>query len=848
MTKPKAVVRIKKTPKPAQLTFEWPDEREDLIRQLRQVEAERDRLGRQVALLQEEIKLLKTQSAVQSGPVETDGSSRDSEELAVCAAPMATSPGVLSEPECSSITRHSPVEQKIAFYRSLFKGRDDVYAVRGLDKQGKGVYYRKREWLGKENGKPVWGDDLPLTDEVIRRHMEDESSPVTVGLYPILTDDRCWFLAIDFDKSTWQEDVSAFLQTSRTFHVPAAVERSRSGNGGHVWIFFQTAIPARTARQMGSALLTATLEQRNQLGLDSYDRMFPNQDTLPRDKKLGNLIALPLQRLPGKSGNSLFVDEQFTPYPDQWVYLSSLHKMGLQGIEAVILEAQRQGGLMRVSNPLLDDEELEQEPDQPWLSRTAGARLDAEVLLPAVIDAVYSQMLYIKKDQMTAAQLNLFIRTAAFQNPEFYRAQKMRLSTWGIPRIINCSDDHPQHVALPRGCLEEVERLIGERQSVLRLHEERQPGQSIKADFRGELREKQRQAADSLAAYDTGVLSATTAFGKTVVGLWMIAHRKVNTLILVHRTQLLEQWRERIAQFLDLPKEQVGQIGGGKQKRTGIVDVAMIQTLLAKGQTKDYIGEYGHVIVDECHHVSAFSFEQVMKAVKAKYVLGLTATLTRKDGQQPIVLMQCGPVRYRADAKNEAAERPFKHVVIPRITTFRMEEQEQQPDIHEVYGRLVQDEQRNDQIFDDILLALEEGRSPILLTDRTAHLAYFQERLKSFVKNMIVMKGGMGRKQLRLVKEQMESIPAAEERVLLATGRFAGEGFDDARLDTLFLAMPFSWTGTLHQYAGRLHRLYDGKKEVRIYDYVDEQVPLLKRMYNKRSSGYRTLGYELKEK
>lgn len=511
-----------------------------------------------------------------------------------------------------------------------------------------------------------------------------------------------------------------------------------NGNGGHVWIFFQTAIPARTARQMGSALLTATLEQRNQLGLDSYDRMFPNQDTLPRDKKLGNLIALPLQRLPGKSGNSLFVDEQFAPYPDQWVYLSSLPKMSLREIEAVIQEAQRQGRLMRVANPLLDDEELEQEPDQPWLSATASASLDAEVPLPAVIDAVYSQILYIKKDQMTAAQLNLFIRTAAFQNPEFYRAQKMRLSTWGIPRVINCSDEHPQHIALPRGCLEEVERLIGERQSVLRLQEERQPGKPIAADFSGELRKKQRQAADSLAAHDTGVLSATTAFGKTVVGLWMIAHRKVNTLILVHRTQLLEQWRERIAQFLDLPKEQVGQIGGGKQKRTGIVDVAMIQTLLAKGQTKECIGEYGHVVVDECHHVSAFSFEQVMKAVKAKYVLGLTATLTRKDGQQPIVLMQCGPVRYRTDAKNEAAERPFKHIVIPRLTAFHMDEQEQKPDIHEVYGRLVQDEKRNDLIFDDLLLALEEGRSPILLTDRTAHLAYFQERLKAEPDNSLL--------------------------------------------------------------------------------------------------------------
>ncbi len=841
----KVVDNMKKLQQQGQLSFEWTDEKEALTRELRQLEMERDELLRQVIKLQKELRLRTTNDDLQREATTEVTESRVSRELVDytdCTVELA---GNVADSEWSSITRHSPVEQKVRFYRSLFKGRDDVYAVRGVDKQGKGLYFPKRKYIGKENGKHVWGDHLPLTDEVIRQHMEDERNPVTVGLYPILTDDHCWFLAIDFDKSTWQEDISAFLKTCQAFHVPVAVERSRSGNGGHVWIFFQTAIPARMARQMGSALLTATLEKRNQLGLDSYDRMFPNQDTLPRDKKLGNLIALPLQRLPGRSGNSLFVDEQFTPYPDQWVYLSSVKKMSVLEIESVIQVAQRHGGFIRVANPLLDEDEFVHELNQPWLSATSSARLDAKISLPPVIDAVYSQMLYIRKDQMTSAQMNLFIRTAAFQNPEFYRAQKMRLSTWGIPRIINCSDDHPQHIALPRGCLEAAQRLIADRQSILRLEEHRQSGTSITVTFLGELREKQQEAAGYLALHDTGVLAATTAFGKTVVGLWMLAHRRVNTLILVHRTQLLEQWRERIAQFLDIPKEQVGQIGGGKSKRTGIVDVAMIQTLLSKGHTKDYLAEYGHVIVDECHHVSAFSFEQVMKTVKAKYVLGLTATLTRKDGQHPIVLMQCGPVRYRVDAKSEAAQRPFKHIVIPRMTAFCMEEQEQQPNIHEVYDRLVQNEKRNDHIFDDLLLALEEGRSPILLTDRTAHLAYFEERLRPFVKNMVVMKGGMGKKQLRSVKEQLERIPATEERVLLATGRFVGEGFDDARLDTLFLAMPFSWKGTLHQYAGRLHRQYDGKKEVRIYDYVDEQVPLLKRMYNKRSSGYRTLGYEL---
>jgi superfamily II DNA or RNA helicase len=823
---------------PDQLVFGWPNELEQLKRQLQQVTEELVQLKRQNVLLIQENNLLKKRVL----------QPYDSENVQLSVSRNALdlfeqTPAAPQPSQMTTVTKHSPIEEKVRFYRSLFRGRDDVYAVRGTDKQGKSTYYRKRDLLGKENGKYIWGDDLPLTDEIIRRHMEDEQNPVTIGLYPMLMDEACWFLAIDFDKATWKEDTAAFLETCRSFAVPAALERSRSGNGGHIWIFFEEPVAARTARLMGSALLTATLEKRNQFGLDSYDRMFPNQDTLPRDKKLGNLIALPLQRAAGKLGNSLFIDSDYSPYPDQWIYLSSLLKMSNKEVEAVVGEARRIGSIIRIANLIMEDDESE--TDIPWIAPSSSGKMETPVILPPVIRMVYSQMLFIEKELLSSAQLNLFIRLGAFQNPGFYRAQKMRLSTWGIPRIINCTEDHPKHLALPRGCLEGVKRLCADAGVALELQDERQAGFPIAVHFRGELRERQLQAAQELAKADIGVLSATTAFGKTIVGLWMIASRQTNTLILVHTTQLLEQWKARITQFLDLSDKQVGQIGGGKHKRTGIVDVAMIQTMLGKGNVKDYIAEYGHIVVDECHHVSAFSFEQVLKASKAKYVLGLTATLTRKDGHHPIVLMQCGPVRFRADAKKEAAERPFQHVVIQRLTSFRMVKGDA-PVIHEIYDRLIQDEKRNEQIFDDLLLALEEGRSPILLTDRTAHLAYFEARLQGFAKNIIVLKGGMGKKQLRIVQDQMERIPANEERVLLATGRFAGEGFDDARLDTLFLAMPFSWKGTLHQYAGRLHRQYDGKKEVRIYDYVDDQVPLLKRMYNKRSGGYRALGYELR--
>lgn len=452
-------------------------------------------------------------------------------------------------------------------------------------------------------------------------------------------------------------------------------------------------------------------------------------------------------------------------------------------------------------------------------------------------------MIYIGKQGLSSVQINHFIRMAAFQNPEFYKAQSMRLPTFGKPRIISCSEDAANYIMLPRGCMDRVQSLVEDHGVKIELEDLRNPGASIDVKFHGELKAEQKKAVGKLMENDIGILSATTAFGKTVVGARMISERAVNTLILVHRTQLVEQWREQLSKFLNVPPSDIGTIGGGKDKRTGRIDIAMLQTIHGKGDVKDFVEEYGHIIVDECHHISAYSFEQVMKRAKAKYVLGLTATLTRKDGHHPIVLMQCGPVRYKVDARSQAQLRPFQHWVAPRYTEFKLHEQEMRLSIQEIYDQLIHDERRNDLIFDDILKALDQKRSPILLTDRTSHLEYFEQRLKPFSKNVIVLRGGLGKKQLKAIQEQIRSIPADEERLLLATGRYAGEGFDDVRLDTLFLVMPISWKGTLQQYAGRLHRLYESKRDVQIYDYVDLQVPMLMRMYNKRLKGYHAMGY-----
>lgn len=356
----------------------------------------------------------------------------------------------------------------------------------------------------------------------------------------------------------------------------------------------------------------------------------------------------------------------------------------------------------------------------------------------------------------------------------------------------------------------------------------------------------QEEAANSILTHDIGILSAATAFGKTVVATWLIAERRVNTLVLVHRRHLMDQWYERLNMFLkpEGGKAAIGRIGGGKDRSTGIIDIGIIQSLNRRGTVKDMVAGYGQVIVDECHHISAFSFEQVLKEAKARYVVGLTATPQRKDGHHPIIVMQCGPVRYRVDAKKQAALRPFEHVVVPRITGFRIPNVEK-AGIQDIYSALAEDERRNEMIFDDVLKALTEGRSPIILTERADHVEKLAGMLKRFAKNIIVLKGGMGKKQRNEAAERLSTIPGIEERVIIATGRYIGEGFDDARLDTLFLAMPISWRGTLQQYAGRLHRFNEGKKVVQIYDYVDKEVPVLNRMYEKRISGYKAMGYSL---
>ena len=735
---------------------------------------------------------------------------------------------------------------KVRLFRSLFRGREDIFPTRFVSaKTGKSGYApacRNKFVRGVcQLPKVKCGDCpnqafIPFDEAAVIGHLTGRH---VMGIYPLLPDETCWFLAVDFDKSTWIEDVGAFVETCRRVGLPVAVERSRSGNGAHVWFFFSSPVPAAAARKMGCYLITETMSRRHELSMESYDRLFPSQDTMPRGG-FGNLIALPLQHGPRALGNSVFIDDQLRPYPDdeQWSYLASLPRIDVATVEQIAREATDQGSVVGVQVATAE------ESPTPWArlpSRKRGPLVISEPL-PKVVRAVLAQKLFVDKTGLPSPLINQIKRLAAFQNPEFYKKQSMRLSTATTPRVIACAEDLPQYVALPRGCQDELEALLRDYGVSLEVDDQRVGGQLVKFQFQGTLTSVQQAAADALLAHDIGVFVAPPGVGKTVVGIHIIAARGCSTLILVHRQPLLDQWRAQLSLFLGLEPKQIGQIGAGKKTGNGLLDVAMIQSLVRKGSVQDVVAGYGQIVVDECHHLPAVSFERVLGEAKARYVIGLTATPQRRDGHHPITTMQLGPVRFVVNPKSHAAQRPFAHNLVVRETGFKPSD-EKGASIQELYAALAADTRRNQLILNDVIGALEQRRSPILLTERKDHLEHFAAQLSKVARHVVVLHGGMSASAQRNVKRQLADIADAEERVVIATGRYIGEGFDDARLDTLFLALPVSWKGTLIQYAGRLHRLHKAKQEVRIFDYVDREVPVLWRMFQKRLRGYRALGY-----
>jgi len=766
----------------------------------------------------------------------------------------------------SSINKYSSPKEKIELYLSLFRGRTDVYAKRCYSKKHDSSYYIpacKNEWArGLCDRTRVKCKDckhrdlLPLTPEVIDKHLrnKDEHGAGIVGVYPLLPDETCFFLAVDFDEEKWEKDVVTFRLVCESLNIPIAVERSRSGNGAHAWLFFEEAVFAISVRKLGNALLTKAMSVRHEIQFSSYDRMFPNQDFMPKGG-FGNLIALPLQGGSRKERNSEFVDKNFQSYSDQWAYLSSIRKMKSVEIDSLLSQLCIGNGLGELAN-IKNNEEV-----KPWENKKIETLHTKD--FPETLTIVEANRLYIPKVSVSPKALNRIKRLSAFQNPEFYKTQKMRMSTYGIPRIIWSLDETDEYIGIPRGCKPALIHLLDEANAQYIFDDKRNNGKPIDVHFKGTLREEQQLAKDTLLQHENGILSLPTAFGKTVIGASLLAERKCNTLILVHLQTLLDQWKKSLEQFLEinetLPEPEkkrgrkkarpiIGQIGAGKNTSSGIIDIAIVQSLIHNDEVDEMVKNYGMVIVDECHHASSVSFEKVLSTVNAKYVYGLTATPKRQDGQHPVVFMQCGAIRHSVSAKEQAGKREFEHFVVPCFTSFRKPLNQSESDWHitNIYSTLAEDETRNRQIVTDVIETAENNRTPIILTQRTDHVILLTDMLKKQTDaNIIALIGTDSAKKKRETTELLESITPNEKLIIVATGKYIGEGFDYPRLDTLFLASPIAWKGTLAQYAGRLHREYPGKQDVIVYDYVDIHIPVLERMYHKRLTGYSQIGYKV---
>lgn len=739
-------------------------------------------------------------------------------------------------------------KEKIDLFMRLFRCREDVYPRlwenASKTKQGYSPVC-KSEWVPGICRKPeIKCARCPnrsfagLDAKSVRAHLEGK---IAIGTYAIREDDTCVFLAADFDKINWREDVLAYQKAARLVGIGVSIERSRSGNGAHAWIFFSQPLPAGLARQLGTVIMARASSRRYNLSLDSYDRFFPNQDSLPKGG-FGNLIALPLQGVARRKGNSVFVDDGMAPYQDQWEFLA------------------RQPGLSfdEVGN-ILDQAIPKEDSSFSLLSRNADIKVAEKAIdyslrelnsesFPGLIQMELEAQLSIAINGLPSKLISAFKRTATFANPKFFELQRLRFSTWRTPRYIFCGELLSNRLVLPRGTLADCLELAKVAGAQVNLADKRVRLKKVKMRFQGDLSREQEKAVTQLAKFEDGVLVAPPGVGKTVIACALIGKRKARTLILVHRKQLLDQWERQLSRFLTVNPERIGVLGGSRKKLSGVIDIGMLQTLAKLKCPQDALSNYEQVIVDECHHISAFSFESVVKEIPARYFLGLTATPYRKDGHQAIIYMQCGPLRYEISAVHgpELSKR-----VVVRETSFSMPpEAGPQPPIHEVWDRLISDPERLDLIAQDVKDALESGRFPLILSERKEHLRLLAEAIRKQTVGLSVKEfrfaGEMGKRARKKALEGIQNtLKNATKPYILSTGSLIGEGFDLPELDTLILAMPISFKGRIIQYAGRLHRQSPGKSNALIYDYLDSSSGLTISMFKKRVAAYKKMGYRI---
>ncbi len=729
------------------------------------------------------------------------------------------------EPGLPRVDARSSAEEKIALFRALFTGREDVYATRWENPRSSKSGWSPAVVGGPSNAKRPDREYLPLTDAVIESHL---SGRVHVGLYPLLPGDSCRLLACDFDGSSWPLDARAYLDAARALGIDAALERSRSGDGAHVWVFFAQPVPASIARRIGAHLLREAMTVRAELDLASYDRLFPAQDFMPRGS-FGNLIALPLQGQCRRTGTTAFLDASLAPFEDQWAFLS-----GLQRVPPAV--AHSVAGQLR---------EVAAGPMEPAYRRPF--RGDA-VKPPASIRAVAGTMLAIDRIGLPPALISSFKHLASLHNPEYYEKERLRFSTWNTPRLIRCYEETVDQLLLPRGLREAAAALAEEAGSHLQVRDTASAASSINVRLQATLDADQETAFAELGHHDLGVLVAPPGAGKTVVGCAVIAHRATATLILVDRQPLLEQWRERLQEHLGLNRRQIGTLRGGSGRLKGTVDVAMVQSLARRDDLLQLMSDYGLVIVDECHHVPAVTFERVVRQISAPVWLGLTATPYRRDGLEGLITMYCGPVRHRMVAGSTVDAGVVRALVI-HDTAHPVQgdaEGENRPAIQTVFRGLVEDDARTRQICADITAASRAGRNCLVLSQWKEHVKLLEAGLEESGVRPVVLVGGVGRKERRATISRLSEARSGDGVVLIATGSLLGEGFDCPPLDTLFVAFPIAFRGRIVQYVGRVLRPLEGKERIEVHDYVDAQVPVLARMLTKRRAAYASLGFDVR--
>lgn len=753
------------------------------------------------------------------------------------------------------------------FFFSMFHGRVDVYAKRYekgyytvCDNRGKYGICPKKSGKKLKCAECLNKDWPSLNSTVLMQHIEGkrEDCRDVVGVYVMLKDDTCRFIVFDFDNHNeeleaskgWQEEVDALRRICSLCGIDCLVERSRSGKGAHVWIFFSEPVPAVRARMFGNALVTKGAELVSMKDFLYYDRMLPMQDYLP-ENGLGNLIALPWQGQAMKRGNSLFVDEHWQPLKDQYKALTQVHKLSLQKVEDYIKE------WCPDNNPYGQLQEDGEEPKERELfsDRRIFHYSDASDKVRIILE----NGLYISKKGLQPRFQNALRRLAAYSNPEFYKNLKQGVSTKDMPRIVYCGYDDGDYIVLPRGIQTALTDALTDAGIQYELTDRRQPGRNVNVRFIGELYPEQADAVEKLSVYDNGVLHAATSFGKTVVGAYLIAQRKVNTLVLVHNVEIMSGWVKALEQFLQIDEPVptyttpsgrikhrascIGTFNSQKNALSGIIDVAMITSLGRDDAVNPIVRNYGMVIMDECHHAAAYTSESVLRALTAKFVYGFTANTKRGDGQDKKIFMQLGPVRHRYSALERAEKQGIGHYVYPRFT--RVVDVSEKLEISEALSLVAGSETRNLQIVSDTIECVKMGRTPIVMTKRKEHAARLYEMLRGSVQHVFLLQGGGSLKERELLRNRMAAVPKDETMLAVAIGQYVGEGFNYPRLDTLLLAMPISFESNVEQYAGRLNRDYDGKKDVIIFDYIDQYVPMLERMYHKRLRTYKRIGFEI---